>query len=61
MRFSLGTLRQVKCDARVVRHNMASGKYPGGVGIEFVDMTRSDRQALRTYLDEVGQRPDHLT
>ena len=47
---TLGTLQQIRCDARVVRRAEAKGTYPGGVGITFTNMDWWQRRELKRYL-----------
>lgn len=48
----IGTLRKIRCDAEVVRKMDANGNYPGGLGIRFKEMDRTDKRELVRYLDQ---------
>lgn len=47
---SLGTFAQIRCEGRVVRHAEAKGKYPSGIGIEFLDLSHYQKTELRKFL-----------
>ena len=47
---SLGTFAQIRCEGRVVRHADAKGKYPSGIGVEFLDLSRYQKTELKKYL-----------
>lgn len=48
---TLGTLQQIRCDARVVRRTpKAKGTYPAGVGLHFINLDWWQRRELKRYL-----------
>lgn len=48
---TLGSLSQIRCEARIVRSDDKRGHYPSGVGISFVDLDRSQRRKIKNYLE----------
>lgn len=46
IQLALGTLRKIKCKARVIRIAKTKGTYPSGMGIEFSQMKLKDRFSL---------------
>lgn len=48
---SLGAFRHLRCRGRVVRMAGPVADYPGGVGVQFVDLNWDQRRELRTFLD----------
>ncbi len=55
---NLGAFAQVRCDGRIARIAEASGRYPSGVGIEFLELSSLQRAEIRRYLT---RRPRELT
>lgn len=51
IQFALGPLRQVKCQAKVIRSCQKMEKFPSGVGVHFTDMKTPDRRALKKYIE----------
>lgn len=47
---TLGELRQIRCNAKVVRRSPAKGSYPAGVGLQFTDLHWRQRRELKHYL-----------
>lgn len=50
---TLGTLKQVRCEGRVVRMADARGSYPAGIGIQFMEMGTDEKRELKRYLDRM--------
>ena len=48
--FSIGVDSPVHCRAKIVRKSCATGVYPDGIGIQFVDMEQTDRIKLQQKL-----------
>lgn len=51
LNLKLGVDRQLKLEAKVVRHSDAKGTYPAGVGVQFMNMDHEQRRELRRYLE----------
>jgi hypothetical protein len=51
VRMRFGTFTQIRCQARVVRRAEAAGIYPGGIGVQFMNMSWRDRRDLRRCLE----------
>jgi hypothetical protein len=47
---TLGELKQIRCEAKVVRRSGAKGNYPAGVGLQFMNIDRRQRRELKDYL-----------
>jgi len=48
--FSIGEDSPVHCRAKIVRKSCATGTYPDGIGIQFIDMDQSDKLKLQQKL-----------
>jgi hypothetical protein len=53
----LGAFAQIRCTGRIVRHAEAKGKYPSGIGVEFMNLSEMQRSEIRRYL---SRRPKEL-
>jgi hypothetical protein len=51
VRMKFGTFTQIRCQARVVRREDSKGTYPGGVGLQFMNMSWRDRRDLKRCLE----------
>jgi hypothetical protein len=51
VRMSFGTFTKIRCQARVVRRSEASGTYPGGIGVQFMNLSWRDRRDIRRCLE----------
>lgn len=47
---TLGSMKKLKCDARVVRFAKPTGIYPQGLGLEFIQIDKQDKVDLKRYL-----------
>jgi hypothetical protein len=54
---TLGTFAQIRCDGRVVRFAEAKGKYPSGMGIEFIELSRHQKLEIKKYLSRRDLEP----
>lgn len=54
IKISFDSVLHIRTRARVVRRSEARGTYPAGVGVEFVDLPWSDRQALKRGLQRAS-------
>jgi len=54
LKFTFGTFRSLRCNARIVRNTDAKGKYPKGYGLEFTDLSRKEQKTLSKYLGDVA-------
>ena len=52
LRLRLGSVYRLTAQARVVRFAKAQGKYPEGIGLKFVAMTRQDQMILERFLEK---------
>lgn len=53
--FSLGSLSRISCNARVVRRTEASGHYPEGLGLQFLELKRGHERILRDYMESLPE------
>jgi len=51
VRMKFGTFYQFRCQARVVRRAEAAGIYPGGMGVQFMNMSWNDRRELKRHIE----------
>lgn len=47
---TIGVLKQIRCQGRVVRIADAHGRYPRGLAVEFVSLTWDNRRDLRRFV-----------
>jgi len=50
LKFNLGTLRQVRCGAELVRVSPQKGQYPEGIGLRFTEISEEALCSLKTFL-----------
>lgn len=48
--FNVNSMKKVRCEAVVVRHSEASGKYPKGLGLQFVEVNKKNEKGLQDLL-----------
>lgn len=55
--FTLGTFRSLRCNAKIIRNDQAKGNYPQGLGIQFTDLNRKQRESIQQYFRSTNPTP----
>ncbi len=55
--FKLGTFRTLRCDAKIIRNEKARGRYPEGIGIQFMNLNRDQQNTLNQYFRVAAPPP----
>lgn len=52
LQLKFGTLHQIKCHGKVVRHGKPNERRPEGLGIQFTQLSAKERRRLKRYLQD---------